>query len=56
MRLRLQKFSYRFAKQVLNSKLTLKREIEEVLLDPSIKLDALSHPNFNKILAELFVT
>jgi len=36
MQLRLQKFSYRFAEQVLNSKLAIKQEIEEVLLSPKI--------------------
>lgn len=56
MRLRLQKYSYRFAEQVLNSKLELKQEIEEVLLHPSIKIETLSRPNFNKILDELFVS
>lgn len=56
MRLRLQKYSYRFAEQVLNSKLSLKQEIEEVLLHPSIKIEELSRPNFNKILDELFVS
>ena len=30
--LRLQTFSYRFAEQVLNSKLSLKQEIESVLM------------------------
>lgn len=55
MRLRLQKYSFRFAEQVLNSKLTLKQEIEEVLLNPLIKLDELSRPKFNKILEDLFV-
>jgi len=38
MRIRLEKFSYRFAEQVLNSKLNLKREIEEILTDPSFDL------------------
>lgn len=55
MRLRLQKFSYRFAEQVLKSKLSLKQEIDEVLLNSSIKIEDLSRPNFNKILNELFV-
>ena len=55
MQLRLQKYSFRFAEQVLNSKLTLKQEIESILLDPSINLNELTRPNFNKILEELFV-
>ena len=55
MMIRLQKFSYRFAEQVLNSKLTLKQEIESILTDSSIELSALSRPEFNKILDEKFV-
>jgi hypothetical protein len=42
MILRLQNFSYRFAEQVLKSKLVLKQEIENVLLDPSIDIASLS--------------
>jgi hypothetical protein len=38
MILRLQSFSYRFAEQVLNSKLALKQEIENVLLDLDIEI------------------
>ena len=56
MTLRLQKFSYRFAEQVLNSKLSLKQEIESVLMDPSIDISSLSRPIFNDILKERFVT
>ena len=55
MRLRLQKYSYRFAEQVLNSKLSLKQEMEEILLCPSIQIEQLSRPNFNKFLDEIFV-
>jgi len=55
MTLRLQNFSYRFAEQVLNSKLSLKQEIESVLTDPSIDISSLSRPNFNTILENLFV-
>ncbi len=40
MRLRLEKFSYRFAEQVLNSKLNLKQEIDEVLTDLEIDLQS----------------
>lgn len=56
MSVRLQKFSYRFAEQVLNSKLALKQEIEDILLDSSINLHDLSRPNFNKILVEKFTS
>ncbi len=55
MRLRLQKYSFRFAEQVLNSKLSLKQEIEEIILNPTIKLEELTKPNFNKVLERLFV-
>jgi len=55
MILRLQNFSYRFAEQVLNSKLAFKQEIENVLLDSSIDIASLSQPNFNNVLEDLFV-
>ena len=54
MILRLQKFSYRFAEQVLNSKLVLKQEIEGVLLDSNIDIASLSRPHFNEVLKNLF--
>ena len=53
--LRLRRFSYRFAEQVLNSKLALKQEIENILTDPSIHASSLSRPQFNSILEEKFV-
>jgi hypothetical protein len=55
MRIRLERFSYRFAEQVLNSKLAIKQEIESILSDPSIEISQLSRPRFNRILDELFV-
>lgn len=55
MILRLQRFSYRFAEQVLNSKLALKQEIEDVLADPNIDFASLSRPHFNELLKEKFV-
>jgi len=54
MRINLQKYSFRIAEQVLNSKLALKQEIEDVLLDPSIELQSLNRPHFNKVLENLF--
>jgi hypothetical protein len=54
--LRLRAFSFRFAEQVLNSKLALKQEIESVLTDESIIVDTLSRPAFNKALEERFST
>ena len=55
MKLRTQNYSFRFAEQVLNSRLNLKQEIEEILEDRRIDLSQMSRPNFNKILDELFV-
>lgn len=54
MALRLHKFSYRFAEQVLNSKLALKQEIEDVL-ENIADIKSLSRPAFNKLLDEKFV-
>jgi hypothetical protein len=54
MRLRLEKFSYRFAEQVLNSKLAIKQEIESLLTDSSIQIPSLSRPEFNRVLKDLF--
>ncbi len=56
MKLRLQSFSYRFADQVLNSKLAIKQELENMLLDPSIDIPTLSRPNFNKVLEDIFTS
>lgn len=55
MKLRLERFSYRFAEQVLNSKLAIKQEVESLLTEPSIDVSSLSRPAFNKVLRELFV-
>jgi hypothetical protein len=52
----LQKFSFRFAEQVLNSKLALKQEMESILTDPSIDVSQLSRPKFNEILEQRFVS
>ena len=54
MKFRLQTFSYRFAEQVLNSRLSLKQEIESILLDPNINIAELSRPQFNAVLDEAF--
>ena len=53
--LRLQRFSFRFAEQVLNSKLILKQEIESILTDTNIDIPSLSRPKFNEILEKQFV-
>ncbi len=54
MKLRLQTFSYRFAEQVLNSRLTIKQEIESTLNHPSINIPDLTRPKFNELLDKLF--
>jgi len=54
--LRLQKYSFRFAEQVLNSKLDLKQEIEKILTDPRIDVSTLSRPKFNEILNDKFTS
>jgi hypothetical protein len=54
MVLRLQTFSYRFAEQIMNSKLKIKREIEEILTSSSLDIPNLSRPNFNSELDNLF--
>src|SRR5208282_3671279 len=53
--LRLQRFSFRFAEQVLNSKLSLKEEIEQVLMGAIPDIATLSRPVFNKLLEDRFV-
>ena len=52
--LRFRSFSYRFAEQVLNSKLALKQEIEEILSERIPDITVLSRPGFNKLLDERF--
>jgi hypothetical protein len=53
-RIRLKTFSYRFAEQVLNARLSSKQEIESVLLDPSLDVPSLSRPIFNQELDRRF--
>jgi len=55
VRLRLQKYSYRFAEQVLNSKLALKEEIEAILTEQIPDGSVLSRPGLNRVLDERFV-
>lgn len=55
MKIRLKTFSFRFAEQVLNSKLSTKQEIESILNDNSIDLSKLSRPGFNEVLEDLFI-
>jgi len=53
--IRLERYSYRFAEQVLNSKLSIKQELEAILTSEEIELATLSRPQFNKVLRESFV-
>lgn len=50
--MKFQTYSYRFAEQVLNSKLKLKHEIEDTLRDLKPDLNHLSRPRFNEIIEE----
>ena len=52
----LRKFSFRFAEQVLNSKLSLKQEVEEILTDPNTDLRLLTRPFFNDLLKKRFIS
>jgi hypothetical protein len=54
-RIRLERYSYRFAEQVLNSKLAIKQEVEATLTS-DIQFADLSRPAFNKILRQSFVS
>jgi hypothetical protein len=51
----LKKFSFRFAEQVLNSRLSSKDEIESILLQDT-DLSSLSRPTFNKVLDQRFAS
>lgn len=54
MAVRLEHYSYRFAEQVLNSRLSLKNELEEIIRDSTTNLSQLSRPVFNRILEKHF--
>ena len=54
MRIRLNTFSYRFAEQVLSSKLSIKQEIENILLSPRINLSEFFRLKFNSVFEEIF--
>ena len=55
MSVRIQKYSYRFAEQIFNSKLELKNELESIIYSACNDLSRLTRPTFNKILEEKFV-
>jgi hypothetical protein len=48
-------WSYRFAEQVLNSKLHLRKEIEQIIESIDISPNELSRPNVNKMFREKFL-
>ena len=48
-------FSYRFAEEVLNSKLALKQEIHNILVALNPDLSSLTRPQFNRLLRREFV-
>jgi hypothetical protein len=54
-KIRLERYSYRFAEQVLNSKLAIKQEVESILTSDSLEIPTLSRPTFNKVLRDAFV-
>ncbi|MGC9777788.1 MAG: restriction endonuclease [Candidatus Heimdallarchaeota archaeon] len=54
-KIRIKKLSYRFAENILNSKLDIKNEIEQILLDSEINFAKLSRPYYNDILKDRFL-
>lgn len=54
MALTIKKYSYRYAEEILNSKFSIKKEIDSVL-DQKTDLVNLSRPKFNEILRDRFV-
>ena len=54
MSVRLKKYSYRFAEQVFNGKLSLKNELEDIIFEATKDLSKLSRPEFNKRLESAF--
>ena len=56
MSIRLQKYSYRFAEQIFNSKLALKNEMENIIYAATEDLSKLSRPNFNALLQSNFIS
>jgi hypothetical protein len=51
----LQRYSFRFADEVLNSMLGLKKELEGILTAPLTEDAILSRPGFNRLLRERFI-
>ncbi len=53
--MRFKKYSFRFAEEVLNSKLSLKQEIEDIVNSMTPDMTKLSRPYFNELLKEHFL-
>ena len=53
--MRFRTWSYRFAEQVLNSKLELKKEIEDVILSLPTDAESLTRPNLNLLFKQKFL-
>lgn len=51
----LQRYSYRFADEVLNSMLGLKKQIESVLTEPIPEPKTLTRPGFNELIRSRFI-
>jgi len=54
MAVRIVSFSFRYAEQIMNSKLSLKSEIENIIYASCSDLSILSRPKFNKVLDDSF--
>lgn len=55
MKLHLERYSYRFAEQVLNSNLAIKLELEQAIEHLVFDPDTLSRPQFNSLLRQALV-
>jgi len=53
--MRFRTYSYRFAEQVLNSKYSTKKEIEDVIASVNLKSVEMSRPNLNKVFEKEFL-
>lgn len=55
MKLTFQTYSYRFAEEVLNSKFSIKKEIENTIANLTFDVATLSRPQFNLLLRTSFI-
>lgn len=55
MPIALQRYSYRFADEVLNSMLATKKQVEQIVAEPETDLSILSRPGFNALLKGRFL-